>query len=92
MILQLNILPTVEKAYYYELINYSKPESDIKIYCNEKKHELLESIGINLGEHPELSLRHYLQISKLSRALSVSIDNGIPINPVHYTDNLLHNK
>jgi hypothetical protein len=37
VIFQLNILPTVEKAYYYELIFYSHPECDIKIYHNEKK-------------------------------------------------------
>ena len=34
LVFQLNILPTVEKAYYYELISYSKPDTDIKIYCN----------------------------------------------------------
>lgn len=34
LILQVNILPTVEKAYYYELISYSRPENDMKIYFN----------------------------------------------------------
>ena len=52
VIFQLNILPTVEKAYYYELVSYSKPENDIKIYSNEKKNELLETVGVSLGQHP----------------------------------------
>ena len=56
MVFQLNILPTVEKVYYYELISYSKPDSDLKIYCNEKKKDLLEGIGISLGQLPDYSL------------------------------------
>lgn len=34
VIFQINILPTVEKAYYYELIFYSHPDCDIKLYHN----------------------------------------------------------
>lgn len=60
MVFQLNILPTVEKAYYYELINYSGPEHDIKVYYNEKKVDLLQGIGISLAHNPEFSLKHYL--------------------------------
>ena len=52
LIMQLNILPTVEKAYYYELISYNRPEPDLKIYFNEKKQGLLDSIGISLSQTP----------------------------------------
>ena len=41
VIFETNIFPTVEKAYYYELISYFRPENDIKIYNNERRNEFL---------------------------------------------------
>ena len=90
LIMQLNILPTVEKAYYYELISYNKPEPDLKIYFNEKKQALLDNIGISLSQTPEYSLNQYLRISQLLRPLIVTIDNSQPINTHNYLCMLNH--
>lgn len=81
-IFQINILPTVEKAYYYELIFYSQPDCDIKLYHNEKKSELLDSLGYNITALPDFSLRSYLQLSKLTRNISTYLNHDTAPVPI----------
>lgn len=76
-IFQINILPTVEKAYYYELIFYSQPDCDIRLYHNERKSELLESLGYGLTGLPDFSLRSYLQLSKRTRAIRTYLNHDL---------------
>lgn len=81
LIFQLNILPTVEKAYYYELIFYSHPEADIRTYHNERKTEMLETLGYNTNALPDFSCRAYLLLSKLRRKIKprISNDEDVPV-------------
>jgi hypothetical protein len=88
LVIQLNVLPTVEKAFYYELVSYSRPEQDLKIYFNEKKNELLEGAGLSLTHSPEFSLHEYLQISRLHRGLALTIEKGPALPRRNYLDQL----
>jgi hypothetical protein len=92
VIFQLNILPTVEKAYYYELIFYSHPEADIKIYHNEKKTEMLESLGYCTNSLPDFSCRAYLKYSKLKRRIRPCISNDEVVPTESYLDFLRRQK
>lgn len=71
VVFQLAILTTAEKGYYYELIFYAQPESDIRLYSNEKKMELLEGMGYNLMSLPDFSCRSYFKYCQLSRKVKV---------------------
>jgi hypothetical protein len=92
MIFEVNILPTAEKAYYYELISYKQPENDIRLYCNEKRAEFLEGLGLSLSHNPEFSLRSYLSIAKLQRNIQIFVNNDEehPIDCFSYLDLLLN--
>lgn len=75
------MLPTVEKAFYYELIFYNSPDSDVKIYTNERRAEVLEQLGYRLGDSPEFSLRAYLQLSHQKRRVQVRLNNDAQAVP-----------
>lgn len=75
MVLEVNVFLTVEKVYYYELINYTRPENDLRCYYNDKKGELLEELGFSISRNPEFSLRSYLGIANLVRNINIHIHN-----------------
>jgi len=73
MVLEVNVFLTVEKAYYYELINYTRPDNDLRIFYNDKKGELLEELGFPVARNPEFSLRSFLGIASLNRHINIRI-------------------
>lgn len=88
LIFEKNILVTSDRVYYYELI--PAPAGDISLYKSAKKVQFLDELGYEISKEPEISLRTYLSLLRLTHSPpALSIGSRLtPVLPCEYLERL----